>query len=206
MHPINPGSNELRQQLRFEAIARRDSLSPSERTVYSQDAIALLRTYLEGIGAKFLHCYISFRTEVETRAFIEESLERGLRIVVPVVEELDNHRFLIHTEIKGLTDLRPSAFGLDEPIERNASTLESLDAVVLPLVAFDRRGMRLGYGKGFYDRFLHELPRSIPRIGLGFTVQEIPHIPIQPHDEPLDYIITEREIIQTIRAESSTTI
>jgi 5-formyltetrahydrofolate cyclo-ligase len=202
----NHSSDELRQQLRMEAIARRDLLPPSDRSIYSRAATALLKTYLESIGATFLHCYINFRTEVETRGFIEECLERGLRVVVPVVEELDDRQFLIHTEIKGLTGLQRGAFGLEEPIERSPSTLESLDAVILPLVGFDRRGTRLGYGKGFYDRFLHDLPRSVLRIGLAFSIQEIPHIPDLPHDEPLDYVITEHEIIQTIRADSLTTI
>ena len=115
---------------------------------------------------------------------------------------MDGQQFLAHTEIKGLTALRRGAFGLDEPVERTPSTLESLDAVIIPIAAFDRRGTRLGYGKGFYDRFLHDLPRSIPRIGLAFAVQEVASIPDLPHDEPLDYVITEREIIRTIRAES----
>jgi 5-formyltetrahydrofolate cyclo-ligase len=210
-----------RQQLRIDTLARRDRMPNSERKDFNQIIIDRLKSEIEtgykrglpsGIRTPesgprdpltFLHCYISFRSEVETRAFIEETLARGVRIVVPVVEELDGKQFLVHTEIKGLSELRQGAFGLEEPTERIPSSLESLGAVIVPIAAFDRSGTRLGYGKGFYDRFLHGLPQSVLRIGLAFSAQEVAHIPILPHDERLDCIITEREII---RAEPSTSV
>ncbi|HWF45083.1 MAG TPA: 5-formyltetrahydrofolate cyclo-ligase [Candidatus Kapabacteria bacterium] len=211
-----------RQQLRIESLARRDRMSSSERKDFSRIIIDRLKSEIEAGYEKtdvpsgirtpdpgvrdpltFLHCYISFRSEVETRTFIEETLACGVRIVVPVVEELDGNQFLVHTEIKGLSELRQGAFGLEEPVERIPSLLDALGAVIVPIAAFDRSGTRLGYGKGFYDRFLHGLPRAVLRIGLAFSTQEVAHIPILPHDEPLDCIITEREII---RAEPSTSI
>jgi 5-formyltetrahydrofolate cyclo-ligase len=102
---------------------------------------------------------------------------------------------LVHTEIKELSNLADGSFGLQEPVERIPASLNILDAVIVPLVAFDRHGARLGYGMGFYDAFLHELPRSVERIGLAFSIQEMNHIPVFPHDEPLDTIVTEQEII-----------
>jgi 5-formyltetrahydrofolate cyclo-ligase len=96
--------------------------------------------------------------------------------------------------------LQTGAFGLDEPIARDAADLAGLDAVIVPMVAFDRQGSRLGYGKGFYDAFLRELPRETKRIGLAFAVQEVPHIPVLSHDEPIGRIITESEDIITAHA------
>lgn len=200
---IPEDSQEVRSALRQNALAKRDGLSPETRHQSSLQIIERLKQYLTGKQCSVLHCYISFRSEVETREFIEGAIRQGTRVIVPVVEEsgeveqVQNDR-LAHTEIRGITRLAKSRFGLEEPVEREPASLDALDAVIVPIVAFDRHGTRLGFGKGFYDVFLRELPRSVERIGLAFSAQEVDHIPALPHDEPLDTIITEREIIHAI--------
>ena len=196
----------IRRELRQSALSKRNALSPEVRHLSSLEIIERLKQYIEGKSAVadgVLHCYISFRSEVETREFIEGAIRYGMRVIVPIVEAsdpADQTRIgrLVHTEISGITGLTKGRFGLEEPTEREPSSLELVDTVIVPIVAFDRRGTRLGYGKGFYDVFLRELPRSVERIGLAFSTQEVDHIPALPHDEPLDTIITEREIIHTI--------
>jgi len=187
---------EVRESLRQEKIAERGRIPPELRHELSIEIVRKLKEHIHRKNFKFIHCYISFRSEVETRDLIEDEIKSGIRVVVPVVEQLDGKSLLIHTEISGLDNLKKGTFGLDEPVERRLSSLESLDAVILPLAAFDRRGTRLGYGKGFYDKFLHELPKSVERIGLAFSIQELENIPQLPHDESLDTIITEREVIK----------
>src|SRR5665213_531262 len=193
----------VRRPLRARAITTREALAPEVRHDSSVEIIEQLKKYLAGKKCRVLHCYISFRSEVETREFIEGAIREGMRVIGPVVEQsgeveqVQNER-RAPTEIRGITGLAKGRFGLEEPVEREPASLESLDAVIVPIVAFDRRGTRLGYGKGFYDVFLRELPRSVERIGLAFSAQEVDHIPALPHDEPLDTIITEREIIHTI--------
>jgi 5-formyltetrahydrofolate cyclo-ligase len=91
--------------------------------------------------------------------------------------------------------LQRGRFGLDEPIERSAARLDGLDLVVLPLAAFDTNGNRLGYGKGFYDRFLSELSPTVLRVGLGFDLQEVDRIETHDRDQPLDIIVTETRTI-----------
>lgn len=190
---------ELRNALRREALARRDALSESVRREASARITAELSRLLLSSNARFVHCYISFRSEVETRSLIEDMLSRGLRVVVPVVEGDGSGNTLIHSELHDLRKLRTGAFGLPEPEGRIAISLEALDVVIVPMVAFDRQGTRLGYGKGFYDRFLQQLPHEVQRIGLAFGVQEVAHIPVLPHDERVATIITEKEqIIATI--------
>jgi 5-formyltetrahydrofolate cyclo-ligase len=186
------GTREMNRQ---QKIAERDRMTPDIRHESSLTIAEKLTGFIEARNFKFIHCYISFRSEVETRDFIEAEIKSGTRVVVPIVEELDGKQFLIHSEISGLTNLKKGTFGLDEPVERTPSSLESLDAVIVPITAFDRRGTRLGYGKGFYDKFLRELPKSVVRIGLAFSGQEVESIPKFPHDESLDIIVTEREII-----------
>ncbi len=194
---------KIRQDIRTHAIAGRDALDSGLRHKWSSEIIERLRDYLfEKLAAanRSIHCYISFRSEVETRAFIERALQEGTRVTVPVIERSETSNVLGHTEIMELKDLVKGRFGLEAPVVRNPATpaamLHTLDAVIVPLVAFDRCGTRLGYGMGFYDRFLRELPRSVERIGLAFSMQEVDDIPILPHDEPLDTIVTEQAIIK----------
>lgn len=190
-----------RRELRKRSLAGRDAVTAETRHIWSHEIIACLEDYLGERNVRSVHCYLSFRSEVETREFIEEVLEKGIRVTVPVIERVENtaqavNERLAHAEIQDMAELVKGRFGIDEPAVRSIASLERLDAVIVPLVAFDRNGTRLGYGKGFYDLFLHELPLSVERIGLAFSTQEVEFIPPLPHDERLHTIITEREVIQ----------
>jgi 5-formyltetrahydrofolate cyclo-ligase len=185
-----------RDELRRKALAQRDGIPTELHEARSHQANEHLRAWLDKSNARYIHCYISFRSELETRELIKSLLRQGRRIVVPVIEELDGRQFMIHTEIHGLDDLAQGHFGLSEPVARSTASLEGLDAVVVPLSAFDRDGNRLGYGKGFYDRFLSELPRSVARVGLAFALQEVEQIPTHSLDQPLDIVITENGVIE----------
>ncbi len=189
------GIHEVRREIRERSMKERDALSPELRHSSSRNIIERLIRYLQEKHCRSIHCYISFRSEVETHDFIERALQDGMRVTVPVVERIDNGEVLTHSEIKDLASLVSGRFGIKEPLERNRASLDVLQAVIVPLVAFDRQGTRLGYGKGFYDTFLRELPRTVERIGLAFSTQEMNRIPAFPHDEALDTIVTELEII-----------
>lgn len=186
---------QLRKELRKSALAARDAISPTEREGRSRQIAARLLTYLRERNVHSVHCYLSFRSEVETRDAIRSMLESGIRVTVPIVERIGTSAALGHAAITSVTEFQKGHLGIDEPLERTPASLETLDAVIIPLSAFDRTGTRLGYGMGFYDRFLHNLPRRVERIGLAFQVQEIPHIPALTHDEPLDLVVTENAII-----------
>jgi 5-formyltetrahydrofolate cyclo-ligase len=186
---------DIRRDLRTHLLQERDALSTEMRHHLSEKIAERLWDYVIERPCRSLHCYISFRSEVETQPFIIRSLESGLHVTVPIVQTEGNKRWLAHSKISGLADLADGMFGLKEPVERIPAMLDLLDMVIVPLVGFDRKGTRLGYGMGFYDAFLRELPRTIERVGLAFGIQEADLIPILPHDEPLDTIITEHEII-----------
>jgi 5-formyltetrahydrofolate cyclo-ligase len=187
--------HQIRKTIRERIIKDRDALSPELRHPWSEAIVDRLRHYLSRKPTRSIHCFISFRSEVETHDFIEQALREGTHITVPVVERDGDRQFLGHAEIRDLSSLVLGPFGVQEPRGHMPASLDELDAIIVPLVAFDRHGTRLGYGKGFYDAFLRELPRSIERIGLAFSMQEIDHIPLLSHDEPLDTIVTEQEII-----------
>jgi 5-formyltetrahydrofolate cyclo-ligase len=185
---------ETRRAIRTEKLKQREALSTESRQaasdVITNSVIQLVRTS----NWRVVHSYLAFRSEVLTTAIIEKLLSLNVIVIVPWVE--DNGE-LSHHQLLGLDSLGEGPYGLPHPARNEYHHLDRIDAVLLPLAAFDRSGNRLGYGKGFYDRFLAALPSSTKRIGLAFATQEAEAIPTMEHDQKLDMIITEREIITT---------
>jgi 5-formyltetrahydrofolate cyclo-ligase len=147
-------------------------------------------------AARTVMFYVDVRSEVRTRQFLPTALAQGKRVVVPycVADELE--LFLLAS----LDELAVAAFGILEP-KAELRTLpekrvepEELDLVMVPGVAFDRRGGRTGHGKGYYDRLLERVRPGVPLIGIAFECQIFPEIPMLPHDIRMDKVITERAI------------
>ena len=143
-------------------------------------------------GAALLALYAPVRREVDTSVAMAAALAAGKRLLYPVVTA-DG---LIFREIAGEHDLAAGSYGIAEPIaacpERPP---DEADCIVVPGVAFDRCGRRIGYGKGFYDRSLHRLEGTGRLVGLCFDFQLVEEIAGEPHDVALDLIITERRIV-----------
>lgn len=143
--------------------------------------------------------YVSVRDEVKTIRILEEVLATCGQVVVPYCLT-DNELGLFL--LSDLRQLERGAFGILEPIaalraERTIAA-ETLDTVVMPGVAFDRRGNRIGYGKGYFDRLLKRLRPDCRKIGLAFDCQVLPEIPTEAHDLPVDYLITETQSIRCV--------
>ena len=141
--------------------------------------------------AKTLLCYVAIDGEVETRPLLARALAEGKRVAVPVVP-LGSHR-IAAVEIEDVRrDLRfRGPLGAPEPTHRNGRIpLEQLELVLVPGVAFDRQGRRLGRGGGHFDRFLARIPPGIPRIGLAFRFQVVEQLPSESHDQPVWRVIT----------------
>jgi 5-formyltetrahydrofolate cyclo-ligase len=185
---------ELRRSIRTEKLSQREALSEEVRQAASAAITSRVLTLIEEGGWKTIHCYLAFRSEATTAQLIEQLIGRGIKVIVPWVEsdgELSHHQLL------SLDGLSEGPYGLPHPSRNEFQETDSIEAVMLPLSAFDRAGNRLGYGKGFYDRFLQKLPAKTRRIGLAFAIQEAEHIPAMDHDQKLDMIVTENEIIIT---------
>jgi len=179
-----------KNEIRRLAIARRQALDDAGPR---SDAIGhrLLAEFPLRKEANWL-VYVSVRNEVKTQGILEQVLlERG-EVVVPYClagGELGLFR------LTDLEQLETGAYGIREPLdalraERMASP-ESIDTIVMPGVAFDRRGNRIGYGKGYFDRLLPRLREDCTKIGLAFDCQVFPQVPSEEHDVPVDYLITE---------------
>ena len=144
--------------------------------------------------ARRILCYVAVDGEVETRPILAQALLDGKQVAVPVAIPHRKRIFPARIQDSARDLTRRGAFGIPEP--ENAAgrriALNRIDLVIVPGVAFDRRGRRLGRGGGYFDRFLARIPSSVPRVGLAFQFQRVKSIPWEPHDQPVSRVITER--------------
>lgn len=142
--------------------------------------------------ARCLALYSPVHNEVETEAVAREALAAGKSLVYPRVrgKELD----FVKVEDPGL--LKPGRFAVPEPVGGEVVVLQDVNLLVVPGVAFDLAGHRLGYGKGFYDRCLAEFSVAVERVGFSYDFQVIDALPVLPHDQRLSMLITEKRILR----------
>jgi 5-formyltetrahydrofolate cyclo-ligase len=178
--------------LRGEALSRRDALDAAARA-------AAEAAFLRHAGALFdapgrvVSAYWPIRSEADPRPLLERARDAGAIAALPVLIDRETLRFRRWDTADALV---PAGFGTVGP-PAHAPEVRP-DIVILPLSAFDRDGHRIGYGKGHYDRAVAAILASGARpllVGLAFAVQEADIVPFEPHDIPLDYILTEAELI-----------
>lgn len=177
-------------------LERRRNISEEKYVDASSRITERLRGQPEYRNAALIHCYVSLndRGEVDTHPLIRAMLHTEKRVVVPATDfETDTLR---HVILNSYDDLSPNKWGVPEP-ETDAgieADVGELELVIVPMVAGDRQCNRLGYGKGFYDRFLAET--ECPTLGLCFEECIVDVIPVEPFDVRLDKIITQNRVIE----------
>ncbi|CAK8719668.1 5-formyltetrahydrofolate cyclo-ligase [Candidatus Electrothrix laxa] len=186
-----------RDLLRKERLAERDLLDAALRQSKSEQIQALLLKQAVIVHAKHLFLYVHFRSEVETFTLIEHCLAKGKTVSVPVTLRKES-RLLAVQITEPATQLKPGCFGILEPTEEQIAhaTIDSteIDAVLVPGSVFDSLGGRLGYGGGYYDRFLTQDAPQARRIGLAYALQVVEQVPMEAHDQYMDIIITEQQV------------
>ena len=171
-------------------LDRRSALTHDQWVFMSQQIQQRFLTSDLFIRSNVFALYSPVRCEVDTADVIGAALNAGKKVVLPVVVS----QALQFREIAGATDLVTGAFGIAEPRQECPQRLpEELDCIVVPGVAFDHSGRRVGYGKGYYDRTLHDLEGMGRLVGFCFDFQLVKQIVGEPHDVALDLIITERQ-------------
>lgn len=186
--------------LRKQIFALRDSLTGAEILSKSKGVAAQLERlpiYRDKESGTIMF-FLSFRSEVETRPMVEESLARGRRVLVPKTEPKE--RFLIPSQLLDPEkDLVPGFYDIPEPGPGALRPVdpEEIDLLIVPGVAFDLQGNRLGYGGGYYDRFFERLRPGVPLVALAFELQIVTAVPVEPWDRRMDWVVTEERIIRT---------
>ncbi len=161
-----------------------------------------LLTMREVKAAKHIFTYLNFRSEVETGHLVTALLAEKKTVSVPLCHM--EKRSMEAIRIEKREQLVPGAWGIPEPLPEVARAGRvdplSIDVIIMPGAVFDFRGGRFGYGGGFYDRFVAHIPKAW-RIAVAFELQLASHLPLNDHDQLVDFIVTERRIIPTGRGE-----
>ncbi len=186
---VRPLDATSKAPLRAATRAARRALSDAERRSASARIADRLLALPELGGARTVLLYAALREEVDLASLIAPLHERGVRTLFPRVrgESLD---------LVAAADLRTLQLGhrgVREPAGRIVDP-EVVEVAVVPGLAFDPRGARLGTGGGHYDRLLHRFPPHTVRVGVAFACQLVPRIPLEPHDEPVHLVITEHSV------------
>ncbi len=191
---LEPGRavDQRRNELRRRILARRGQMSAEERRTKSILITGRFLAMPEFKRAGTIFTYINFRSEVETLSLADKCLQLGKRLCVPVT--LTAGRRLAACRLTNPEDeLRPGYCQIPEPDISKTECIapREIDIVVLPGSVFDRSGGRLGYGGGYYDRFLAlEAPHAL-RVGLAFDLQIVDEVPLMAHDIRLQYLLSE---------------
>ncbi|WIV13471.1 5-formyltetrahydrofolate cyclo-ligase [Proteiniborus sp. MB09-C3] len=186
-----------KKSLRSEILSKRKSLSKEELIEKSTAISKLLFSTDKYKSSNYIMCYIDFRNEVKTEEIIKTSLKEGKNIIIPI-SVVETRQLILSQLLDYDKELEAGTYGILEPKKEFIREVnpELIDLVLMPGVAFDRRGYRIGYGGGYYDRFLTRIHKSVPKIALAFELQMVPHVREGRYDVPVDYIITENEIIK----------
>jgi len=180
-----------KRALRTETLARRRELSAQQ---VSCQSLALQSHFLalsEYQRAQVLALYAPIHHEVETSAVAEQALGAGKTLLYPAVQGSD----MQFRCVRGLSELVPGRFGIPEPVGESWEP-QLADLIVVPGVAFDRSGRRIGYGKGYYDKSLHRLEGSGRLVGFCYDFQLYDEIVGEPHDVMMDIIVTEIRVVR----------
>ncbi len=187
----NPIQTE-KERLRREAIARRDALPPEARQA-AAEAIAARQFPLAIATGMIVSGFMPLKSEINPLPLMRKLAAQGARLALPAVA--GRGKPLVMREWVLGEPLDAGVWGIREP-KPEAAELEP-DILLVPLLAFDRAGHRIGYGAGYYDLTLAQLRARKPviAVGLAFAAQEVAAVPATPRDARLDLVLTEREVI-----------
>lgn len=184
-------ARNYKKELRRIFLKTRSELAAEDIIEKSAKIMSRLFSLSEFRGAKTIMFYVDAGNEVKTRDGLTKALSEGKRVVVPKVKKGYG---LLAIEIKSLDELSPGTFGILEPAGEKGISPEEIDLVVVPGVAFDKRGNRMGYGAGYYDSFLPKLRPEVKKVAVAFEMQVTDSLPAEEHDVKMDLIITENTI------------
>jgi 5-formyltetrahydrofolate cyclo-ligase len=175
---------------------RREELPLKVRIQAAHAATQLLLQAPIFQASKHIACYRAFKSEIDTTFLIQHIWAQGKSCYLPVLNEDKQRATLKFVPYQALDKLHSNRYGISEPNPTlTPIPLHELQLIIVPLVAFDRAGHRLGMGGGYYDQTFHAHP-SLKLVGFAYACQEVQAIPVDPWDVPLHAIVTEREFIQ----------
>jgi len=183
--------SEEKTRVRAVLRARKEAMRPEERL--EKSGLIARHLMLLIASGETVMVFTSKEKEVNTKPLIEALFAEKNPVVVPIIQKEDVTLRLSY--LRDFSALVPSTFGVPEPIGSEIpADPENIDVIILPMLGFDRAGGRIGYGAGYYDRFLSKNP-GLFKIGVAFGCQEMDHLPTDENDVRMDLIVTEDGIV-----------
>lgn len=188
-------TKDSKAAIRKRFLTKRDSLTPDERDHKSSHIHARLLSLDECIQARTCLLYASFRNEVTTDPLIPAMIQQGRRVALPITDR-SSQRLLLYEITNEVDDLVISTYGIREPRPGKHALIDpdEIDLFIVPGVAFDASGTRLGFGGGYYDRLLSGVTGKAI-VALAFEIQIASQLPCEAFDIKMKKIITERRVI-----------
>lgn len=181
---------DVRQRVRA-AIA---AIPPEQRRERSASACAAALAAPEFAAARTVMVYLPLADELDCTPLVRAMFDRGVCVAAPRVDWTD--RALRPVLLESLEDVESGRHGVSQPTGSRAVALHAIDVVLVPGVAFDELGGRIGRGAGFYDRFLATLPASAVRCGIAFDEQVVTLLPSEPHDVSMHVLMTPTRVLR----------
>ncbi len=195
MEEIREAKSEMRRSM-VETIEK----LPEDEIIHKNVAIEnRLFEFANFLEAAIVLLYVNRPGEVATSKIIEKCYDFGKMVILPAFNNETGAATLMKVDNSG-TDLVPGPRGVVEPNGEKCKVvpIECIDIAILPGIAFDEKGSRLGAGEGFYDRLIPELPVTTRKVALTLEEQMTPQVPMESHDKHVDIIITDKRIIYKI--------
>lgn len=165
-------------------MKQRTALTVAQKQQWDASICAHLWNWVSRSNPRIVHCYLPIGGEVDVSPFIQKLLNANIKVICPKTLP---KRVLEHHELSALDETEAGLWGTRHPKEGQGPYTGNLDLIVVPGLAFDAKGFRLGYGVGYYDGFLADYPKSVT-IGLAYPFQKISKVPVEAHDMALKAI------------------
>ncbi|MBG6058833.1 5-formyltetrahydrofolate cyclo-ligase [Cryobacterium sp. MP_M5] len=182
-----------KRALRAELRERRQNMTSAERDAATAGFTENLQNTVLDLSARSISCYLSARNEPNTRPFVNWAEAQGIKVLFPVSRDdglLDWTVGEDETEVEGLAGVPEPAGELLGPIAIN-----DVDLIIVPAAAVDRTGLRMGWGRGYYDKTLGSMEKCPPVYAVVFDGEYLDEVPREVHDQPVDGLVTPTRII-----------
>lgn len=184
-----------KREIRKNIISKRNSVDIDIRQSWDKEIFESLINNEFYNNAKSIFIFVSYGSEVDTVRIIEHSLKEGKEVYVP--KTFKDVKEMKAIKIINLTDMVKDNMGILEPVDISKDKIgEAFDLIIMPGVAFDKFGNRIGYGAGYYDKFLSNYKKDTEKIALAYDIQLLDKIKTEDHDIKVNYILTEKSLIK----------
>lgn len=188
--------SDAKSKIRKGILYNRRLLAPTVFQARNQRVIEQLIGFCQKNQVKSVHCFLPIKRnkEVDTWPLINALTDQMVQVVVSATDF--EKRTMSHFEYSVTLQFENDRFGIPTPVQGTPAEMSNVDMVVIPLLAADKKGNRIGYGKGYYDRLLTEMPSNVLKVGVTLGPLFDHFSFAEPHDISLDYVITSFETVK----------